>query len=376
MEDPRIRKFAQYIIKKAVGLKKGEKILIELHGDPQAAPLAKALIEEAYTAGGFPYFQKYDYILEGAVLKGTSQEHMRNIASYEIRRMKDMDAYVDIRASQNIHEWNDVPKDKMAIYNKEYWGPIHLSERCNHTKWTVIRYPNQAMAQLAGMSTEEYENFYFNACLVDYDKMGESMKPLVELMSKTDRVRIVGPKTDLTFSIKGIPVIGTNGGNNIPDGEILTAPVKDSANGFIYYNVPSPYGGEVFRDMYLEFKDGKIINASSNLTDKMNMILDTDEGARYVGEFAIGVNPIITSPMLDILFDEKMTGSFHFTPGNAYDVASNGNHSAQHWDMISLQTPEYGGGEIYFDDVLVRKDGRFVLPQLNTLNPENLLYRG
>ena len=373
MEDPRIRKFAKFIIQKSVGLAAGDKILIELHGDPMAAPLAKAMIEEAYAIGGKPYFQKFDYELEAAVLKGASEEHMKNIASYEIKRMKDMDAYVDIRASKNIHEWNDVPKDKMAMYHKEYWGPIHLSERCNHTKWTVIRYPNAAMAQLACMSTEQYEDFYFNACLVDYDKMGRSMRPLAELMERTDKVHIVGPKTDLTFSIKGIPVISSNGGNNIPDGEVLTAPVKDSVNGFIYYNVPSPYGGEVFRDVRLEFKDGKIVDATSNLTGKMNQILDTDEGARYVGEFAIGVNPIITSPMLDILFDEKMAGSFHFTPGNSYDNASNGNHSAQHWDLISLQTPEWGGGEIWFDDVLIRRDGRFVPEELSCLNPENLL---
>lgn len=373
MEDIRIRKYAQFLIQKAVYLQKGEKILIELHGDENAVPLVKALIEEAYGAGGEPYVHQFDEELMAAVMKGSSDGHMAAITAYQMDRMKNMDAYIDVRASKNIHEWDNLSHESLDCYKRNYWGPLHLSQRCNHTKWSVIRYPNSSMAQLAGMSTEEYENFYFSACLVDYDKMGESMKPLVELMSKTDKVRIVGPKTDLTFSIKGIPVMGTNGGNNIPDGEILTAPVKDSVNGFIYYNVPSPYGGEVFRDMYLEFKDGKIVNATSNHTDKMNLILDTDEGARYVGEFAIGVNPIITSPMLDILFDEKMTGSFHFTPGNAYDIASNGNHSAQHWDMISLQTPEYGGGEIYFDDVLVRKDGRFVLPELDSLNPENLL---
>lgn len=373
MEDPRIRRFAKFIIEKTVGLAAGDKILIELHGDPRALPLAKAMLEESYAAGGFPYFQMVDYAMTGAIMKGATEEHMHNIASYELLRMKDMDAYVDIRAAMNIYEWNDVPKDAMAIYNKEYWGPIHLSERCNHTKWTVIRYPNDAMAQLAGKSTEEYEDFYFNACLVDYDKMGAAMKPLVELMNRTDQVRITGPRTDLTFSIKGISTVGSSGGCNIPDGEVMTAPVRDSVNGFVYYNVPSPYGGEVFRDVYLEFKDGKIVNATSNLTEKMNQIFDTDEGARYIGEFAIGVNPVITSPMTDILFDEKMAGSFHFTPGNSYDSASNGNHSAEHWDLISLQTPEAGGGEMYFDGVLIRKDGRFVLPELECLNPENLL---
>jgi aminopeptidase len=229
------------------------------------------------------------------------------------------------------------------------------------------------MAQLAGVSTEEYEDFYFRACLVDYDKMGRAMQPLQDLMARTDKVRIVAPGTDISFSIKGIPSFGMHGNRNIPDGEIYTSPVKNSVNGHITYNVPSPYDGFLFRDVYLEFKDGKIVKATSNNTDYMNEILDIDEGARYIGEFAFGVNPEINHPIGDILFDEKIAGSFHLTPGNSYDNASNGNHSAVHWDLIQIQTPEYGGGEIWFDDVLIRKDGLFVLDELKCLNPENLL---
>lgn len=371
MEDPRIRKFAKFLINKAVYIKKDEKILIELHG--KQTNLLKILVEEAYNAGAKPFVHIFDYEVEGALIQGSSEEHMEEIASYELSRMKDMDAYIDIRATDNITVWNKVSDENNGYYRKYYWGPIHLSERCNNTKWSVIRYPNDAMAQLAGMSTEEYEDFYFAACLVDYEKMGNAMKNLCNLMDETDKVHIIGPGTDIKFSIKDIPCYAMHGNNNIPDGEVYTAPVKDSVNGYITYNTPAPYDGFVYQNVYLEFKDGKIISCKSNNIDRMTKIFDIDEGARYVGEFAIGVNPVINKAIGDILFDEKIAGSFHITPGNSYDNTSNGNKSSVHWDLINIQTPEYGGGEMYFDDVLVRKDGKFVLPELLCLNPENLL---
>lgn len=371
MEDARIRKFARYLIGHAVELQRGEKILIELHG--RETTLAKALVEETYLAGGKPYFQMYDYAIEGALITGADEEHMRETTALALDRMRKMDAYIDIRATENVNVWNRVPADRMANYRKEYWGPLHLDERCNHTRWSVMRYPNDAMAQLAGMSTEEYEDFYFKACLLDYERMSIAMKPLAALMDRTDRVRITGHDTDLTFSIKGMGSHPSGGHSNLPDGEVYTAPLMTSVNGYIHYNAPSPYDGFVYSDIRLEFRDGKIVNATANNSERINQIFDTDAGARYVGEFAIGVNPVITSPMLDILFDEKIAGSFHFTPGNSYDNCSNGNHSSVHWDLVNIQTPEYGGGEIYFDDVLIRKDGRFVLDELLPLNPENLL---
>lgn len=370
MEDPRIKKFAHFLINYSVNLKKGEKILIEVHG--RRISLARALIEEVYLKGGKPFIHVFDYKLERALLRGITDGHMEQLTSYELTRMKDMDAYIDIRATENLSEWNDISDDKISIYRRKYHEPIHLDQRCGHTKWCVMRYPNDAMAQLAKMSTEEYEDFYFNACLLDYEKMGKAMKSLVKLMDKTDKVEIKGPGTNLEFSIKGIPAIPYNGHNNIPDGEVATAPVKDSVNGVISYNTPAPYEGYIYTDVVLEFKDGKIIKVKSNNTKKMNKIFDMDKGARYVGEFAFGVNPNIKDPIADVLFDEKIWGSFHFTPGNCYDNAYNGNKSSIHLDLICIQRPEYGGGEIYFDDVLIRKDGNFVLNELKCLNPENL----
>jgi aminopeptidase len=155
----------------------------------------------------------------------------------------------------------------------------------------------------------------------------------------------------------------------VPDGEVYTAPVKNSVNGKITYNTPSPYQGIFHQQVSFTFKDGKIIEATSDQTDKLNEVLDTDEGARYIGEFALGLNPAIKEPMGNILFDEKIRGSLHFTPGDSYDETENGNSSSVHWDLVLIQRPEYGGGEIYFDDVLIRKDGIFVINELKGLNP-------
>ncbi|NCA66815.1 MAG: aminopeptidase, partial [Clostridia bacterium] len=257
-------------------------------------------------------------------------------------------------------------------YMKHYSHPVHHEIRVKQTKWVVMRFPTEGMSQQSGMSTEAFGKFYYDVCCLDYAKMGEAMKPLIDLIVRTDKVRLVAKDTDLSFSIKGVGAVACCGHCNIPDGEVYTAPVKNSVNGYIHYNAPSIENGIKFEDVRLVFKDGKIVEATANFSEEANKIFDTDEGGRYVGEFALGVNPYIVKPMGDILFDEKISGSIHFTPGACYDEAPNGNQSAIHWDLVLIQTPEYGGGEIYFDDILIRKDGRFVIPELAGLNPENL----
>ena len=264
--------------------------------------------------------------------------------------MKDMDAYIGIRATSNTAEFNGISKEKLEMYNKYYTFPVHFEERVKNTKWCILRYPNKSMAQMSNMNTDEFEDFFFNVCNLDY-----------------------GKDTDLTFSIKDIPTQKYFGTYNIPDGEVATAPVRTSINGYITYNTESAYNGKKFNNIRLEFKDGKIVKATANDTDELNAILDSDEGARYIGEFAIALNPYIEKPIGDTLFDEKIKGSFHLTPGESLEGINNGNHSSIHWDIVNIQTPEYGGGEIWFDDVLVRKDGLFVLDELKCLNPENLM---
>ncbi|MCZ8514167.1 aminopeptidase [Paenibacillus filicis] len=371
MRDPRLKQFAKNLVRYSVDLQPGEYILIEMIG-LRDQELTKCLIEEVYAAGGHPFVEFRDPSVTRSLMLGGTVEQYRTLAELELNRMKKMQAYLGVRSGENITETSDVPEEQMRLYVREYQRPV-TDQRVNHTKWCIMRYPNGSMAQLANTSTEAFEDFYFNVCNLDYSKMSAAMDSLVELMEKTDKVRIVSQGTDLTFSIKGIPAIKCAGKNNIPDGEVFTAPVKDSVNGVIAYNAPTIYTGTFFENVTLRFENGKIVEATSNDTKKLNDILNTDEGACYIGEFAIGVNPYIQKPMKDILFDEKIDGSIHFTPGNAYTDADNGNRSSVHWDMVLIQRPEYGGGEIYFDGRLIRKDGKFVVPELEKLNPENLI---
>lgn len=371
MKDLRIEELANNLINYSVELKPNEKILIEVIGD--GITLAKQVIEEVYKAGGVPYLTLKNHELLRVLLNNSNEEQLKEMAAFEIARMKEMKAYIGIRSGENISELSSVPSEKMDSYMKNYIKPLHSEQRVKHTKWCILRYPNHSMAQLANMPTDEFEDFYFKVCNLDYSKMSKAMDNLVNLMQRTDMVRIIAPMTDLSFSIKGLPAIKCDGKFNIPDGEVFTAPVKDSVNGVIAYNTPSVYQGVTFENIQFEFKNGKIVKATANDTQRINKILDTDEAARYIGEFAIGVNPYIEKPMKDTLFDEKIKGSIHFTPGSCYDECNNGNKSAIHWDLVLIQRPEYGGGEIWFDNVLVRKDGIFVIDELKALNPENLV---
>lgn len=368
--DERIKTLASNLVEYSCEVQKGENVLIQANGE-SAKPLVRQLVKEVYKAGAYPFVSLVDSSVSREILLNASKEQLDIMADYELYQMQKMDAYIGVRASDNITELSDVPAENMGLYSK-ITRPV-TDQRVNHTKWVVLRYPNASMAQLAGSSQEAFEDFYFNVCNLDYGKMSKAMDPLVELMNRTDRVRITGPGTDLIFSIKDIPAIKCDGKLNIPDGEVYAAPVLDSVNGVLTYNTPSQYQGFTYEQVSFVFRDGKIIEAKANDTKKINEVLDTDEGARYIGEFAIGVNPYIVKPMNDILFDEKIMGSFHFTPGMCYEDASNGNQSAVHWDLVCIQTEAWGGGEIYFDDVLVRKDGYFVHPELVGLNPDQLL---
>ena len=367
--DPRNTKLAQNLVNYSVELKKGEKILIYSVGTEQE-DLIKEIVKEVYKVGGIPYVEFILPAVQREILMNTSEEAIKTKADNDIDFMKQMDAYISVRSGDNLFELSDVPTEKMNIFTI---GTRELLNTRLGKKWVVLRYPSASMAQSAKKSKAAFADFYYNVCCLDYSKMDKAEDALVALMNKTDRVHIKGPGTDLRFSIKDIPAIKCSGDRNIPDGEVYTAPVKDSVEGHVTYNIPSLQDGFSFENVRLDFEKGKIVKSTSNDTERITKIFDRDQGARYIGEFALGFNPYINEPMNDILFDEKIAGSFHFTPGNAYDEAFNGNKSALHWDLVCIQTPEYGGGEIWFDDVLIRKDGRFVIPELECLNPENLV---
>ena len=364
MHDERFEKLAKLLVEYSIRLKRNETVLIEAFDIPDE--MTVALIRAVRNAGGVPFAQVYHARVNRALALEASDRQLNVMTSYELTRMKKMDAYIALRGSHNITELADVPPDKMQLIGKKM-RPVQ-DQRVKRTKWVVLRWPTSSMAQLAGMSTEAFEDFYFDVCTLNYRKLQPGMKALKRLMEKTNRVEIKAPGTDLTFSIKGIPAIICGGDRNIPDGEVFTAPVKDSVEGQVTFNAPSIYQGTAFDGVRLKFKRGKIIDASSNETKKLNKILDSDAGARYIGEFSLGFNPRVFQPMRDILFDEKIAGSFHFTPGQAYEEADNGNRSQVHWDLVSIQRPDYGGGEIHFDGKLIRKNGEFLPKQLRPLN--------
>jgi len=344
MTDSRIVKLADVLVNYSCDIKPGEKILIEAIDVPHA--FTKALVAAAADSGGEPIVMLKSNEINRALMIAGSEKQWNAIADVERAQMEKVQCYIGARGNPNISELSDVPAEKQKLYEKTVWKRVHHDVRVKKTKWVVLRWPSPSMAQMAEMSTEAFEDFFFNVCTLDYAKMSKAMQPLKQMMEKTDQVRLKGPgDTDLTFSIKGIPAIPCDGNRNIPDGEVFTAPVKDSVNGVIHFNAPTIYRGVTHNDIRLTFKNGKIVEATSTATEKLNEVLDSDAGARYVGEFAIGFNPYCTKPMKDILFDEKIAGSIHFTPGACYDEASNGNKSDIHWDMVMIQTPEYGGGE-------------------------------
>jgi len=364
MHDDRFEKLAKLLVEYSIRLKRNETVLIEAFDIP--AEMTIALIRAVRKAGGVPFAQTYYTRVNRALALETSDRQLNLMASHELARMKKMNAYIAVRGSNNITELSDVPPEKMKLIGRKMRRV--QDQRVKKTKWVVLRWPTPSMAQLAGMSTEAFEDFYFDVCTLDYRKLLPGMKALKRLMEKTDHVQIKGPGTDLRFSVKGIPAVICGGDRNIPDGEVFSCPVKDSVEGHVTFNAPSIYQGIAFDGIRLEFKSGKVVDATSNETQKLNKILDSDPGARYIGEFSLGFNPRVFQPMRDILFDEKIAGSFHFTPGQAYEEADNGNRSQVHWDMVNIQRPDYGGGEIYFDGKLLRKNGKFLPNQLHSLN--------
>ena len=366
MHDARFDKLAKLLVEYSTRLKRNENLLIEAFDVPDEMTIA--LVRAARKVGAIPFVQVQRNRISRELAMEASNKQLDFAAAHELARMKKMQAYIALRGSNNITELSDVPVAKMQLVAKQM-RPVQ-DHRVKKTKWCVLRWPSPSMAQLAGMSTEAFEDFYFDVCTLDYEKLQPGMKALKDLMESTDRVQIKGPGTNLRFSIKGIPAIICGGDRNIPDGEVFTAPVKNSVEGHVTFNAPTIYQSIAFDGIRLDFRKGKVVKATSNQTEKLNKILNSDAGARYIGEFSFGFNPYVLEPMRDILFDEKMAGSVHFAAGNAYTVCDNGNRSAIHWDLILNQAESAGGGCLYFDDVLIRRDGCFVLPELTALNPD------
>ena len=370
MSDNRLIKLAKVLLDHSLKVNKGDKFLIITEFD--AKPLVKEIIRYANSIGAYAYVEFVDEEIDRLLLEGTTEEKADYSLMISKAKYSDIMGRIRIRCAGNTYEMSNIDRETRNMIMKKNAELSNIL--VNEKRWVLLDYPTAIGAMNAKMSLDDFENYVLNVCTINYQGLHDKALALKDLIERTDKVRITGPGTDISFSIKGMNAVICYGERNLPDGEVYTAPIKDSVNGKITYNIPTTYQGRVFENVCFEFKDGKIINASASANNRaLNMILDTDEGARYIGEFSFGLNPLIKRGIGNILFDEKMSGSFHFTPGNCYKKADNGNYSAIHWDLVCSQFEENGGGEIYFDDVLIRKDGLFVIDELLLLNPNKIL---
>lgn len=368
--DPRDRDLARTLVNYSCQAKPGELVFIQCNG-LDALGLATACVEETARAGAAPYLHLVEPETQRAFLHAAGADVFKRLARFELKQMQDADCFIGIRGSNNAFEMSDVPRATLDAYSKHVVKPVHMEERVKRTRWVVLRYPNPAMAQMANASTAAFADFYYAACLADFPKMAKAVQPLKRLMEQTDKVRLTGQGYDLAFSIKGIGAVPCVGERNIPDGECFTAPVRNSVEGTVHFNSPTLWEGAAYEDIRLTFRKGKVVEATAadaRQTERLNQVLDQDPGARYVGEWSLGFHPAIMEPMRDILFDEKIAGSFHIALGQCYDEASNGNKSALHWDMVAIQRPDKGGGEVWFDGKVIRRDGVFLPKELRGLN--------
>jgi aminopeptidase len=367
--DYSLEKLAKKIINYSLNLQSNERVLIS-YSTLADIDLLKCLIKEILLVKSIPYVAFNHPTISYLLVEGTTDERIKLLKDLADQDVYNYDAFINVRYNYNDYEGKDVDKNILAKIGSKLKESHDI--RINQKKWVLLNYPSLIDSFKAKMSTSDYRNFALEVMNVDYNEMNKKIEPLKRLMEQTDKVRITGKNTDITFSIKGMPIIPCVGDKNIPDGEIYVAPIKDSVNGIITYNTPSPYQGNIYNNVSLTFKDGQIVTATAdNDVGDLNKIFNIDEGSRYIGEFSLGLNPKILHPIGDILYDEKIIGSLHFTPGAAYKDSYNGNDSSIHWDMVLIQREEYGGGDIYFDDLLIRHNGMFVLEELKELNYNN-----
>ena len=374
MRDPRIEKLGDLIVNHSCEIQPGERVLIE--SSKSCEPLINYIIKKCYERNALPFVLLKESGIQRELLHSTTPEQINIQSNFESYIMSEMNVYIEIKDDDNLFELSDIPPEKWNMYHNLYYKTVHWDIRLPKTKWVTVRYPSKIFAQKFGMSTERFEDFYFNTILMDYEEMKQQMLPLKKRMDLADNVKIITPTTNLNFKIGKYKSVICNGKINLPDGEVFIAPERNSVNGTIIYNTEVLYQDINFSNIRLDFKDGKVVNAESgNTTKELNRILDTDSGARYVGEFAFGTNPNITKIVKNIIYDEKMLGSIHLALGASHPQSDNGNKSGIHWDIVQIHKKENGGGSIFFDDELIMQDGIFIPKDLQELNKKSIRKR-
>jgi len=353
--DPRYQKLAKILINYSTKTKKGDRVLIHMK-EPEAFPLVKEIYKEAILKGAFceVYFSSVHFAYDR--LKFGNEKQVQYYPKVDDFSIDWADVWLGIRAVKNPYELKEIDPKRLAQTQRIY-GKL-AQKRIKKCRWCLCWVPTEALAQKAQMSWDETIDFFFSAVLRDWQKEREKYKKIQKVFQKGERVRILGKDTDISFSTKGRKYVLSDGTHNMPGGEVFTAPVENSVEGKIYFDIPSAWAGQVVRDIYLEFKKGKVVKATAKEGEELlKRNLEIDKGAKYIGEFGIGTNFGIKRAVLDILFDEKIGGTIHLALGNSYEECKGKNKSSLHWDLIKDLRKE---GKMFVDGKLVFKNGKFL----------------
>ena len=353
MQNSRIKKIASLLVEHCARVKQGE--YVEINSKPKAEPLIKEIYKQVILKGAYP---RLNLSLDGIgyiYYKHATPKQLKKFPEIAYYEAKKTDAFITVDASENLKELSTIDPKKIALRRKVI-DPI--SKEVLKKKWVIFAYPTAARAQLAEMSLEEFEDFVYNACFLDWEKESKNWKKLAKLLNKTDKIRILADDTDIRFSIKGRNAVVDDATYNMPGGEVFTAPLEKSTQGYIKFSFPAVYGGKEINGVYLEFKNGRVVKAKAEKNqDYLQALINIDKGSKYLGELGIGCNYRIKKFVKQILFDEKIGGTIHLALGNAYKECKGTNKSALHMDMIvDLRK----SGEVYADDRLIIKNGKFV----------------
>lgn len=367
MQDIRIERWAHTLVNYCLYARPGE--VIAIHSTPLAGPLVEAVYREVLHAGAHPLPMIEMENLEEILLREGNDEQLEMVHPRLAATSKYIDALLTIGAKSNTRAMNNLDPARLAK-RRLAMNSIRKSQRDREQEqrfhWALTLYPTAAYAQDADMSLSEFEEFVFDVCFLNdpdpiarWKDVSEQQQKLVDWLVGRKQVTILGENTDLTLSIDGRVFINSDGKRNFPSGEFFTGPVENSANGVIQFDIPSSHDGQTIEGVRLVFREGKVVEASARQGQAfLDGMLEIDEGARFLGEFAFGNNPRVTRGTKNTLFDEKMGGTVHLALGNSYPETGGLNHSALHWDMVCDLRLE---GEVWVDDVLFLKDGKLLV---------------
>ena len=354
--DARWKQLGKLLVDWSVKVKPGEKVMIAM-GEVDSFPLVRGVYEAVIRAGGFPQVQFLSESLRHQLLKFGGAEQLSRVPDMEAYGMDWADAYIGLRGASNLHEHDDIPAEKLSL-NQRAMGTVSTL-RWQKTRWCLVRVPNAAFAQQAETDEETITEMFFNSCLLDWKTEAAKWRRWAQQLNHGSTVRVIGKETDLQFSAAGRTWLAADGRNNMPDGEIMTAPVEGSMDGEIFFDFPGVLSGRLVHDIRLRFEKGRLVKATSSTNqDFLARVLATDAGARIVGEFAMGTNMAVDRFCKDILIDEKIGGTIHIALGRSYPACGGTNTSAIHWDIVK---DIRGEGTVFVDDVPVLRNGKFLL---------------